>query len=56
MQCRKIVTCAPGAVKANAIKWSLYENLSNQYPGTLLRFHPDWALFLDEDSGKYVKQ
>ncbi len=56
MQCKKIVTCAPGAVKANAIKWSLYENLSNQYPGTLLRFHPDWALFLDADSGKYVKQ
>lgn len=56
MQCKKIVTCAPHAVKANAIKGALYADFSNEVPATMLRFHPDWALFLDEESGKYVKE
>lgn len=56
MQCKKIVTCAPHAVKANAIKGALYADFSNTVPATMLRFHPDWALFLDEESGKYVKE
>ncbi len=56
MQCKKIVTCAPHAVKANAIKNALYADFSDKVPATLLRFHPDWALFLDAESGKYVKQ
>lgn len=55
MQCKKIVTCAPHAVKANAIKGALYADFSNEVPATMLRFHPDWALFLDEESGKYVR-
>lgn len=56
MQCKKIVTCAPHAVKANAIRDALYADFSNKVPATMLRFHPDWALFLDEESGKYVKE
>lgn len=54
MQCRKIVTCAPHAVKADAIKAALHAEFSNRYPATMLRFHPDWALFVDEESGRYV--
>lgn len=50
MQCKKIVTCAPYAVKADAIDKALNYPFSNEYPATMLRFHPDWSLFIDKDS------
>lgn len=56
MQCKKIVTCAPHGVKANAIRDALYANLSCMVPAAMLRFHPDWTLFVDEDSGKYIQK
>lgn len=55
MQCKKVVTCAPHEVKANAIRASVYDEVSVNVPGTILRMHPDWALFVDENSGKYLK-
>lgn len=56
MKCRKIITCAPHGVKANAIRATLYEKVSNKIPATLLRTHPDWSLYIDENSAKLVKR
>lgn len=50
MQCKKIITAVPHAVKANAINMALTQEISNLVPATLLRTHPDWNLFIDESS------
>jgi len=60
MQCRHIVSCVPYAVKANAVKDTLENQLTNMVPATMLKKHPDFTLFLDKDSagridaGKYL--
>lgn len=50
MQCRHIVSCVPYPVKAKAIKDTLENQLTNTVPATMLKKHPDFALFLDKDS------
>ena len=55
MRCKKIITCVPHAVKANAIKATLYDEISNMIPAAILRTHPQWSLYVDADSAKYIK-
>jgi len=50
MQCRKIVSCVPYAVKAKAIKDTLESELTNKIPATMLKEHPDIVLYLDKES------
>lgn len=52
MSCRHIVTAAPHAVKAEAICNTITKPISPMIPGTLLKSHPDWYLFIDDDSAK----
>jgi len=40
----------PGKFKANAIEHTLNSDISELYPSTILRKHPDATLFIDEDS------
>jgi len=54
MQCRYIVSCVPYAVKANAVKETLENQLTNMVPATMLKKHPDFALFLDKDSAALI--
>ena len=54
MQCRRIVTCVPYAVKAQAIKDTIESPLTNTVPATMLKKHPDWVLFLDKDSASLL--
>ena len=54
MQCRKIVTCVPYAVKAKAIKDTIENQLTNMVPATMLKGHPDWTLYLDKDSASLL--
>ena len=54
MQCRYVVSCVPYLVKAKAIKATLENQLSNMVPATLLKKHPDFALFLDKDSASDI--
>jgi len=54
MQCRKIVSCVPYAVKAKAIKDTLESQLTNMVPATMLKNHPDFVLFLDKDSSALI--
>ena len=51
MQCERIVSCVPYAVKAEAVENTLKsKEVTNMIPATLLKTHPDFILYVDEDS------
>jgi len=51
MQCERIVSCVPYAVKAEAVKKTLHaDTVTNLVPATLLKTHPDFILYLDMES------
>lgn len=51
MQCKRIVSCVPYPVKAEAVKNTLQaKEVTNMIPATLLKTHDDFILYLDEDS------
>jgi glucosamine-6-phosphate deaminase len=50
MQCKTIVSCVPHQVKANAIKNTLANKLTNEVPSTMLKEHADFHLYLDRNS------
>jgi glucosamine-6-phosphate deaminase len=54
MQCRTIISVVPHAVKANAVKNTLISRVTNAVPATMLKIHPDWHLFLDNNSASEV--
>lgn len=54
MQCRTIISCVPYKVKANAIKLTLENDLTNTIPATMLKKHNDITIYLDEDSASAV--
>ncbi len=55
LKCKKIITCVPHEVKAKAIYATLNSEISNMVPATMLRTHPDWSLYIDENSAKLIK-
>lgn len=54
MQCKVIVSCVPYKVKANAIKLTLENDLTNKIPATMLKKHNNMMLYIDEDSASLV--
>lgn len=50
MSCRHIVTAVPHSVKADAILQTVTQPVNPNIPGTILKTHPDWRLFLDTSS------
>ncbi len=54
MQSRAIVSCVPHLVKADAVKRTIEEKLSNEIPATILKTHDHWTLFLDEHSASQL--
>ena len=50
MQSECIVSIVPRGVKAEAIKNTLAGEVSNMVPGTMLKTHKDWNLWIDSDS------
>lgn len=55
MKSRTIVTIVPGARKREAIHRTLSaKEVTNQVPATILKTHPDWCLFLDQDSASQI--
>ncbi len=55
MQCKRIVSCVPYKVKADAIKNTLKATeVTNLVPATLLKTHPDFLLYVDEDSASGI--
>lgn len=56
MQCETIVSCVPYKVKAEAVKNTLFaKEVTNEIPATLLKTHPNFILYLDEDSASGIK-
>lgn len=56
MQSELIISCVPHKVKANAIKMTLENDLTNQVPATMLKEHKNWILFADEESASLVNK
>jgi glucosamine-6-phosphate deaminase len=56
MQCNSIVSFVPYRVKANAVKLTLENDLTNMVPATMLKNHKDTTLFLDEESASLVDE
>jgi len=51
MQCRRIVSCVPYAVKKEAVEKTVKaKETTPLIPATLLKTHPDFILYLDQDS------
>ena len=51
MQCKKIISCVPYPVKAEAVANTVKaKEVTNLIPATLLKTHPDFILYVDEDS------
>ena len=55
MQCERIVSCVPYAVKAEAVENTVKATeTTNLIPATMLKNHPDFILYVDEDSAKGI--
>ncbi|MBP5225111.1 MAG: 6-phosphogluconolactonase [Lachnospiraceae bacterium] len=50
LKCRAIISAVPFAVKADAVRKTLYEDRTPDVPATVLKSHPDFTLFVDEAS------
>ncbi len=54
MRCRKIISCVPYPVKADAVAKTLMSPLTNKVPATMLKEHEYFSLYLDRDSAANV--
>ncbi len=55
MECKRIVSCVPYKVKAEAIENTLKaKDVTNMIPATLLKTHPDFVLYVDEESASGI--
>lgn len=55
MQCKRIVSCVPHSVKADAVKKTVFtKETTNLIPATLLKEHEDFILYLDENSAAEI--
>jgi glucosamine-6-phosphate deaminase len=52
MRARAAFVIVPGPRKAEAVRHTLDEEISERYPATILRRHGDATLFLDQDSAE----
>jgi glucosamine-6-phosphate deaminase len=50
MQCRTIVSAVPHLIKAEAVGLVLKNKITNRIPASILKKHPDFNLFLDQNS------
>ena len=55
MKCERIVSIVPRAVKADAVAWTLSQPENNMVPATIMKKHPDFTLFVDQDSAAKAK-
>ena len=50
MKCEHIISAVPYPEKAEAIRKTLNFALTNMYPATMLKNHPNFSLYVDQDS------
>lgn len=51
-----IFCIVPASTKAQAVYLTLNEEITEKYPSTILRTHPQAKLYLDQDSGKLLNE
>ncbi len=54
LECKRIISCVPGSVKAKAVKDALSGPVTPLVPATKLRTHSDISLYLDSDSAAMI--
>lgn len=54
MACRAIVSVVPHKVKAKAVYDTITQPVNNMVPATLLKTHPEWYLFIDDDAASML--
>jgi glucosamine-6-phosphate deaminase len=54
MRCKHISCVVPDKRKAEAVKNTLFGEISTECPATILRKHPDTVLFLDQNSASKI--
>ncbi|MCM1027160.1 MAG: 6-phosphogluconolactonase [Roseburia sp.] len=54
MQCRSIISAVPHKVKARAVADTMSHDTTPEIPATLLKTHPHFNLFLDEESASLL--
>lgn len=54
LQSKVIISCVPYLVKADAVKATIENDVTNLKPGTILKTHPNFNLFIDKDSASKV--
>lgn len=56
LKCRHIISAVPYQVKAQAIKNTMENEVTNEVPATVLKTHPDVTVFVDKDSASAVNR
>ena len=54
MSCKTIVSVVPHAVKAKAVYDTITQPVNNMVPATLLKTHPQWYLFIDDEAASML--
>ncbi len=54
LKAKCIVSVVPHAVKADAVRNTLMQQVNNMVPATIMKTHPDWNLYLDSQSAQYI--
>ncbi len=54
MNCKSISCVVPGKRKAEAVRNTLYLEISTSCPASILRTHPDTLLFIDSDAASEI--
>ena len=54
MACKAIVSVVPHAVKAKAVYDTITQPVNNMVPATLLKTHPEWYLYIDDDAASML--
>ena len=54
MACKAIISVVPHAVKAKAVYDTITQSVNNMVPATLLKTHPEWYLFIDDESASML--
>jgi glucosamine-6-phosphate deaminase len=54
LKCKNIISAVPYKVKAQAIHDTVYSELTNMVPATIMRSHPRLQIFVDADSASML--
>ncbi len=54
MACKAIVSVVPHKVKAKAVYDTITRKVNNMVPATLLKTHPEWYLYIDDDAASML--